>query len=292
MPPNRPNSHWSTGSPSRAWGAGLDVAHVVDETPVITQTANAVGAYAVDPSAILAGLDAQGRAILDAAQQRCREAGVEAAVRLVHDVTVAGIVAAAEQNGDELIVLGTHARSGLPRAFLGSTTEGVLRVAKHPVLAVRSGMPAPPSEGLFRKVLVAVDDSDPADAAVALAARLSQTLRSACVLCSVFDPSDAYDKAGTYGYDPTPLVDELRAHAQLVVDRARARGGFADGTASVAVVEDEPTQGIIAEAARVRADAIVIGSHGRRGLRRLVLGSVAEHVVRGSSVPVVVVRAS
>jgi nucleotide-binding universal stress UspA family protein len=199
-------------------------------------------------------------------------------------------VNAAERNHDDLIVLGTHARGGLPRAFLGSTTEGVLRSGTTPVLAVQAGMHAPPADDLFRKIVVAVDDSDPGDAAVTLASRFARTLGTACVLCSVCDTGTTYNLAATYGYDPEPFIDELRAHARAVVDGALARGAFPAATASTTVPEGEPVGQILATAERSGAAAIVIGSHGRRGLRRLVLGSVAEAVIRRSTVPVFVVR--
>lgn len=270
-------------------GAVLDVLNVVDETPVLAESATTVVAF--DPMPLIEALDLQGRALVDAAQARARAAGVEAHATLLHELPVAGIVKVAEENGDRLIVLGTHARSGLPRTFLGSTTEGVLRSSSTPVLAVHSDM-APPAERLFAKILVAVDDSDPADAAVALAARLVHAPGASAVVCSAFDADDVFGKAATYGYDPTPFLETMRAHAQDVVDRALVHGGFPARTATASVVEDEPSHGIVAEAARVGADLIVIGSHGRRGLRRLFLGSVAEHVVRHSPVPVLVVRSA
>lgn len=255
-------------------GADLDLVNVVDETAAITQATGDVAAF--DATPLIEALDAEGRGFLDAAQARCREAGIEAAGWLVHEMPVAGIVSTAEKNGDELIVLGTHARSGLPRVFLGSTTEGVLAAGTTPILAVRNEMPLPNKDAFFSKVLVAVDDSDPADAAVAIAAKLSRTLRTNCVLCSVFDAAN----------------DEALAQAQHVVERARARGGFAEGRTIGTTVPGDPVDGIIEEASRIGADAIVIGSHGRRGLERLMLGSVAEHVVRRSLVPVLVVRST
>lgn len=270
-------------------GIALDVAHVVDETPVFSQSEITADFY--DPTPIIDALDEQGRALLGAVAERCRAAGVEVTTELVHDQPVVGILTFAERYGDELIVLGTHARSGLPRTFLGSTTEGVLRNGTLPVLAV-STMMSEPHEPPFGKVLVAIDESDPADAAAALAGRLSQTLGTRSVLCSVADTRDLYDKAVTYGYDPTVMVDELRDHAQDVIDRARVHGGFAADTVTTIVLEDQPGRGIIAEAERSGVDAIVMGSHGRRGLQRLFLGSVAEHVVRHSPVPVFVVHAA
>ena len=267
-------------------GAALDVLHFIDETSVIAQSMTVVGI--MDPTPIIDALDRQGRALLAAAHERARAAGIDVSTSLIHERLIPGICAAADKNGDELIVLGTHARTGFPRTFLGSTTEGVLRSATLPILAVSAAM-KPPSSALFQKVLVAVDESDPADAAVALAAGLSRTLGTQCVLCNVLDTRDLYDKAALYGYDSTQFSDQMRLHARDVIERARIHGGFANAVTTV-IVEDEPSQGILAEAVRSGAEAIVIGSHGRRGLQRLFLGSVAEYVLRHSPMPVFVVR--
>ena len=109
---------------SRA-GAALDVVYVVDERPLIAESTTSVVAF--DPTPLIEALTAQAEAIVDAAQRRCHDAGVTTSSTIVHELPVAGIVRTAERNRDELIVLGTHARTGVPRAFLGSTTEGVLR---------------------------------------------------------------------------------------------------------------------------------------------------------------------
>ena len=268
-------------------GSAIDIVNVADEISAMAESTTMTGI--MDPTPVIDAIDEAGRAVLAGAAERCRAAGIAATTTMVRDRPVPGITAAAVAVHADLIVLGTHARSGLPRAFLGSTTEGVLRTSTIPVLAVTASMT--PAQGApFRKVLVAVDDSDPADAAVQLAARLSQTPEGSCVLCSAVDAQDLYEKAGAYGFDPTPIVEDLRTHARDVLERARDQGGFAPGTASTALVEDEPGRGIIVEAERVHADAIAIGSHGRRGLRRLFLGSVAEYVVRHSPIPVFVLR--
>lgn len=108
------------------------------------------------------------------------------------------------------------------------------------------------------------------------------------MLCHAIDPNDVYEKAGTYGYDPTPLLDEMRAHADVVIGRARER--LAGAEPITTIVEERASWAICGEAERREADLIVIGSHGRRGLQRMFLGSVAEDVVRHGPVPVLVVR--
>jgi nucleotide-binding universal stress UspA family protein len=267
-------------------GVGLDIIHVVDESWIISQSAAALETF--DPTPIIDSLDDYGKALLAAARERAYAAGVDVSTTLIHEQPAPGIISFAEKNGDQLIILGTHARTGLPRAFLGSTSEGVLRAGTTPVLIVHSEMA--PAQAPFRRLLVAVDDSDPADASLVFAAGLSQTLGSHCVLCNVVDSRDLEGKAASYGYDPTPFIAELRNHASDILGRASVQPRFAKDAVSVTIVKGEPARELVNQAIHNECDAIVMGSHGRRGLRRLFLGSVAEHVLRHSPIPVFVVR--
>jgi nucleotide-binding universal stress UspA family protein len=253
---------------------------------LITQSATTIAVY--DATPMIEALDEQARTVLTQAQTRARDAQIEPSLALVHDTPIAGIVGLAGNRACDLIAMGTHARTGLARALIGSTTEGVLRRSRVPVLAVhaetrlRQGV-------LLRTALVAIDDSDPADAAVALSAKLLRACGTHLILCNVADTRDIYEMAGTYGYDPRQFVHEALANAHAMLERALARLGSSDA-AEMAVLEGEPVEAIVDGAERYLVDLIVIGSHGRRGLRRLLLGSVAEHVVRRSKVPVLVVR--
>lgn len=267
-------------------GSALDILHVLDETEIVAQSSASIGAF--DPTQFLETLEEQVRTMLADAGERTRAGGVAVTTTLLFEPAVAGITRFADEHADGLIAMGTHARGGLPRVLLGSVAEGVLRSASVPVLVVRAEMQPSPA-GLFRKLLVAVDHSDPADAAVRLAGRLQSAFAGACVLCSVVDPHAIEAHANRYGYGRETLVAELHAEARATLERALARGGFT-ATTETAVVEGEPGPAILAQAHAIGADAIVMGSHGRRGIRRLLLGSVAEHVVHESTVPVVVVR--
>jgi nucleotide-binding universal stress UspA family protein len=267
-------------------GAKIVLANIVNEVPLITQSATTVAVY--DPTPMIEALDGQARVVLDEAESRCRAAQVDAIPALFHEMPVAGIVRLAAAHGCDLIAMGTHAREGVARAFLGSTAEGVLRSSHIPVLVARSGAPRA-GMPIFRNVLVAVDDSEPSHAAVETAAEIARTLHAKLTLCNVADTRDLYDKAATYGYDPQEIADELLDQARGIVDEARRRTALEPPPATE-VLEGEPVAVLVAEAARLAADLIVLGSHGRSGLRRLALGSVAEHVVRRSPAPVLVVR--
>lgn len=266
-------------------GAAIDVVNVLDETQIVVQSSASVGAF--DPTQLLESLEEQADTVIGGARDQARAAGVAVTTQVLHEPAIAGITRFAHEHDSALIAMGTHARTGLAHVILGSTTEGVLRASSVPVLVTRSEMR--PADVLFHKLLVAVDHSDPADAAVALAARMGTAFGAACVLCSVVDSRAIDARAANYGYRPEPLVAELHAHAQGTLERALARGGFT-GSAQTVVVEGEAGPAIVAQARAINADAIVMGSHGRRGIQRLLLGSVAEHVVHQSTVPVIVVR--
>jgi nucleotide-binding universal stress UspA family protein len=113
----------------------LFVMTAVDETPVISESATAMVAY--DPTEMFEALDNEGRTELADAVRRCSKAHVTPKTELVHDTPLAAIMASAKTHACDLIVMGTHGRTGLSRLFLGSTTAGVLRESDVPVLVVR-----------------------------------------------------------------------------------------------------------------------------------------------------------
>lgn len=268
-----------------AGGTALTIVTVVDETTVMSQVeADSPG---FDPTPLFEALDAGGRKLLDDAVQRCRSANVTPETEVIHDLPVEGILNAARAHGCDLIVMGTHARSGLAHAILGSTTEGVLRSSEIPVLTARETVP---DRGhTFGTALVAVDDSDPSDAALKLAAKLAAR-GTKLIVCHAVDTMKLYENATTFGYDPTPMADELRGEARATIERAVANAGLTIDAANIAVVEGDPVTAILETAQERGADLIVVGSHGRRGITRLVLGSVAEDVVRNATTPVLVIK--
>jgi nucleotide-binding universal stress UspA family protein len=110
---------------------------VVNEAPIIAESAVSVAAY--DPSELFEAMDAEGRVLLADAVSRCAGASVTPMSEMVHDTPVPAILATAKKHACDLIVMGTHGRSGVARFFLGSTTEGVLRESDAPVLTIRAG---------------------------------------------------------------------------------------------------------------------------------------------------------
>lgn len=257
---------------------------IVDETALIADSASTMVAF--DPTPLMDELDANGRSMLDEAMAECRAAGVAPTAHIVHDKPVSGILAGGDKYGCDLIVMGTHARSTIARAILGSTTEGVLRLSRVPVLTVRTVNHIDPAP--FSVVLVAVDDSEPSDAAAHVVARLARATGAAVTACFAVDTTRLYEDAVNLGFDPDPVAHDMLEGAETVARSTLVHAGLPADT-PVAVVEGEPVGAILMVVKERDATLLVCGTHGRRGVRRFVLGSVAEHLVRTSEIPVLVV---
>ncbi len=109
-------------------GAQLTIVNVVDWTPAYSQAG--MVRYVGDSTTQLDALDSEGRLELDTAELRCTEADVYAIKQLIHDQPVPGIVNAAEDMRADLIIMGTHAREGLARAWAWKHDERCLTVVR------------------------------------------------------------------------------------------------------------------------------------------------------------------
>jgi nucleotide-binding universal stress UspA family protein len=140
-----------------------------------------------------------------------------------------------------------------------------------------------------KRLLVPVDGSDPADAALSFA--LEEYPDAELTILSVVDPTDV----GYGSVDAAPsTLDHLQQRAEerteRVLDEAEARAEEHGVSVERETVVGMPSRAIVEWAEENDVDGIVIGSHGREGVSRVLLGSVAETVVRRSPVPVTVVR--
>lgn len=147
--------------------------------------------------------------------------------------------------------------------------------------------------GLYANILVPVDGSDTAARGLREAIRIARRERSRLTLLHVVVDYATDDLFGTSPYSPG-IYAMLREQGERILRRAAA-GAKRSGVAAKTVLLERPGYGaadvIVAQAKKSRANLIVIGTHGRRGIRRLALGSDAEQVVRSTPVPVLLVRA-
>jgi len=146
----------------------------------------------------------------------------------------------------------------------------------------------------YRRILVAVDGSPASLKGLREALRIAKDDRSQVLLFHVVNEFYAY--APLEGFAPGPdVVPAMREGGRRTLEKAKALADKAGVSAKTVLRETfggPAADAIVREARKQRADLIVLGTHGRRGLRRMVLGSDAEQVVRASSVPVLLVRAA
>ena len=142
---------------------------------------------------------------------------------------------------------------------------------------------------MFRRISVALDRSDAAQEAFAVALQLAKTERAELGVCSVVDPIVI---AGTSL--PSPAMDlvirDMEVEARRLVTEAVERAHQAGIRASGHAGNGLPAFELLRYADAFNADLIVIGTHGRRGFKHFLLGSVAEEILREASIPVLVVR--
>jgi nucleotide-binding universal stress UspA family protein len=193
----------------------------------------------------------------------------------------------ADEHDIDLVVMGTHGRRGVRRMLLGSVAEDVVRRADQPVLTVRGTEEDRPTA--IRRILVPVDFSpysrDALRTARAMASLVGATVDAVHVVEETLHP--AFYVGGVRSiYDIAPDIEE-KATAKLEEFLAETPGAADDETARV--LFGKPSACIAEEAED--ADLVVMSTHGRTGLDRFLLGSVAERVVRHAPCPVLTVKA-
>lgn len=191
----------------------------------------------------------------------------------------------AERVDADLIVLGTHARKGLGHLLLGSVAADVLRASTRPVLVV----PEVADEHAFgtdRPVLVAVDFSPHTPLAIRFASDLAAAYGAPVELVHVLEgtPETTVDFGGLFtAADLRSSPSEgARALAEKGLERLQRHAAAARVHVATGVAETE----IVRLAEERRAGAIVMGTHGRTGFDRVLLGSVAEWTLRHAPCPV------
>lgn len=207
-----------------------------------------------------------------------------------------GIIAHAAAHEDTLITMATHGRSGVNRWLMGSVAEKVLRGANTPLFLVRVGEDAGVSTGAaaLKSVIVALDGSELAEKVLPVITEVAKLLSLPVVLFRAYElPASTYYGSEDYlpNYDALKkeVEEEARKYLDEKVAALKARG--VEKVSSV-LVEGAGADEIIRYARNHPDTLVAMSTHGRSGVKRWVLGSVTEKVVRHSDDPVLVVHAA
>lgn len=205
------------------------------------------------------------------------------------------IIDSAAEMSDPIIVMTTRGRSGIGRWIYGSVADQVVRAAEVPVLLIRSGMPRRATD-TFRRILVPLDGSAYAEAALPVAVQLARAFDAELVLVRVAETSQIYRTLTPTA--PTPIAvetldeiaaqvrSEARSYLHQVAERLQREGVRVQSE----VLEGFPTEQLLAYERDQTVDLVVMATHGRSGVSRLVFGSVAERILRLGQTPVMMVK--
>ena len=224
------------------------------------------------------------RSYLAGIQERLEREGVRVTSEVRVGTAISILLEVAEERRATMIAMATHGATGIKRILLGSTAEVVLRKSPVPVFVVRpfwteeEGPPEASETAPMRNLLVPVDGSDLAQLAVPSALELARLFEARAILLRVLEESR---EGGA------PDVREAEEHLDAIARTFERRG---IDTFSL-VQKGDPVEEIQKAVRFHHADLIVMTTHGRSGLSRLVTGSVTEQVLRRATVPLLVVRA-
>ncbi|HTW85556.1 MAG TPA: universal stress protein [Candidatus Sulfotelmatobacter sp.] len=248
-----------------AGGGSVTFCHAVDPSESLLPLAEGAGA-GFDP--LVETLREEGQFYCDAACAMARKRGIGAEAYVVVGSRERVVEDVVRGTRSEAIVIGTHARTGLAHTLLGSFAEGLMRRSDVPVIACHVGDAS--GRG---PVVVAIDGSLPARAALETAIAIARARNVALRLIMVVEP----------GLPPGIGSETLAVAKRHVYD---------DGVPCTTIVRSgDPGEQIVAESRSCDASLIVTGTNGRAAMPRFFLGSVAADLLQRAHVPVVVVRA-
>ena len=203
------------------------------------------------------------------------------------DSPAMAIVDRATEHDVDLVVMGTHGRKGMDRLLSGSVAEEVVRQAPCPVFTVL-GQNGERTDTPIDRILVPVDLSEQSslvlDHATALGSAYSATIDLLHVVEEATFPT-------AYGMDPlSPSQPNVQERARQALETLTAKIEGFDEALNTHVLAGYAARDIVDFADEYAADLIVMATHGRTGLQRFLIGSVAEKVVRSAPCPVFTVK--
>ncbi len=196
------------------------------------------------------------------------------------------IVQSCEDLGCDLVVLGTHGRRGLKHFFLGSVAERVVRTAPVPVLTVRPDAVVRELDGA--RILVPHDFSDRGRTAIDTAAVWARALHAGVTLLHVVEPI-VYPEFYAVDILPEDMLDTITARARENLEQL-GRERLEGIPVSAETVVGKASEAIVGAADPEKCDLVIMPTRGLSPLEHLLLGSVAEYVVRHAAVPVLTLR--
>jgi nucleotide-binding universal stress UspA family protein len=267
------------------YGAEIMVLHLM---PATLPT----GAYVQYPGRLAHEVADRARSAEEAHRfaESARTAGVRVKVEVEQGGVVQHIVGYAELLPADLIVMGTHGRSGFERFMLGSVTEKVLREARCPVLTVPPPAAGAAGRPFFKTILCAIDFSPAARTGMQQAVSLAREADARLILLHVVEwlPEEPFDRTPTWQVELEVVKPKAEARLRAAVSEADREACRVEEL----VVTGRPWREILRVATEQAAELIVLGIQGRGAIDLALFGSTANHVVRHAGCAVLTVRSA
>lgn len=225
-----------------------------------------------------------------------QEQKIKAKAVLSHGSPPDEILEYVKKNKIGLIAMTTHGRGGFTRWLLGSTAEKVIQETASPVLLIRSRHPSEAEVSrkvAFSRILVPLDGSSIGEAALPCVEALASKIKSSVTLVYVGSPVYEALRQLQQEYKgplPAEMVEDIMAASGSYLVRARQAMVEKGFEVDWEVLTGDPAEKILEYAREKNFNLIAMSSHGRGGIARWVLGSVADKVIRNSEAPVLIVR--
>jgi nucleotide-binding universal stress UspA family protein len=194
-----------------------------------------------------------------------------------------------------LIVMSTHGRSGIKRWAMGSVADKVLRATRQPIALIRAKGARPDMLGertILSKILVALDGSKESEAVIPHIEELASKLQAEVILLQVIAPDYHIYAAGgpEYGVYAEQQIESMKKFARDYLEEIITGLKRRDIAAKAEIILGTAAETIINFADQTNASLVAMTTHGRSGVGRWAIGSVAERVLRAGNTPLLLVR--
>ncbi len=230
---------------------------------------------------------------LESKAEELRAGSLTCSTNVVAGMEAQVILAEADARDADLIAMSTHGRSGLMRWVLGSVAQKVVHGGRRPLLLVRAREAGEEPPARIERILVPLDGSPLSMGVLPYVEEMATALNAELVLYNAVLPLDIYP-----GPELTParvgsVIDDLLAHGQsFLAGVAKDIEGRSQVKVRCVVTIGFPVDEVLRVASDVKAGLVAMATHGRSGVNRWVMGSVADGVVRRSDLPCLLVRPS
>lgn len=197
------------------------------------------------------------------------------------------IIQVAKEENVDLLVIGTHGRAGVDRVILGSVAERIVRKARCPVMVVRGRKYVG-----FKRIIVPIDLSDCSRIALEYAAATARAHKSKLTILHVYEESfiEPYINAANSEEEANEIIKEIERVNETKYDEFLKTVDLSGVEYEKLLKKGIPETDIVEIAMEQQANLIVMGTHGRSGIKHILIGSTAEEVVRTVHCDIIIVK--